>query len=168
MATATSAASATPYSDPAMGAKMGELMGGNHAWLFGRRSYEDLLASWNAQGGPFKDALNNTHKYIASRDAGAVLNWPNSTLLRGDDVQTAVADLKDRSDANLVMMGSGVLIKSLMAADLIDQYLLIVAPIVLGTGRRLFCGGLPSCAGANATSRRRAPARVLLTYEPAR
>ena len=62
-------------------------------------------------------------------------------MLRGDDVQTAVADLKDRSDANLVMMGSGVLIKSLMAADLIEQYLLIVAPIVLGTGRRLFAEG---------------------------
>ncbi len=50
---------AAPYGDEATGAKMGERMGGDHAWLFGRRTYEELLASWNAQGGPFKDALNN-------------------------------------------------------------------------------------------------------------
>ena len=57
---------AVPYSEEATGAKMGERMGGDHAWLFGRRTYEELLASWNAQGGPFKDALNNTPKFVTS------------------------------------------------------------------------------------------------------
>ena len=55
-----------PYGDEATVAKMGERMGGDRAFLFGRRTYEDLLASWNAKGGPFKDALNNAPKYVAS------------------------------------------------------------------------------------------------------
>src|SRR5437868_11741934 len=110
----------TLNSDEAMVAKMGERMGGDRAFLFGRRTYEQLLASWNAQGGPFKDALNNTRKYVASSNPATRLEWPSSTLLHGD-APAAVADLKQGSSANLVMMGSGVLIGSLMAADLIDR-----------------------------------------------
>ena len=129
-----------PYGDEATVAKMGERMGGNRAWLFGRRTYEGLLASWNARGGPFKVALNSIHKYVASSNPATRLDWPNSTLLHGD-IPAAVAELKQSSTANLVTMGSGVLIGSLMAADLIDEYLLMIAPLVLGTGRRLFPGG---------------------------
>ncbi|MBV9944862.1 MAG: dihydrofolate reductase family protein [Solirubrobacterales bacterium] len=128
---------AAPYSDEAMVAKMGQRMGGDYAWLFGRWSYDELLATWNRQGGPFKDALNNTHKYVASSNPAARLEWPNSTLLH-DDVPAAVAELKQRSNTSLVIMGSGVLIGSLMAAGVIDEYLLMIAPLVLGTGRRLF------------------------------
>ncbi len=131
---------AIPYSDEAMVAKMGERMGGDRAFLFGRRTYEELLAFWNARGGPFKDALNTAHKYVASSNPAARLDWPNSTLLHGN-VPAAVADLKEGSGTNLVIMGSGVLIGSLMAADLIDEYLLMIAPLVLSTGRRLFAGG---------------------------
>ena len=126
--------------DETIVAKMGERMGTNFAFLFGRRTYEDLLASWNAQGGPFKDALNNTPKYVASSDPATRLDWPNSTLLHGD-IPAAVADLKRSSGTNLVIMGSAELIGSLMAADLIDEYLLMIHPLVLGTGRRLFPGG---------------------------
>ena len=132
---------AASYSDEAVGAKMGERMAGNHAWLFGRWTYEQLLASWNRQGGPFKDALNNIRKYVASSNPEARLEWPNSTLLQGD-APGAVADLKQRSNTNLVIMGSGVLIGSLMAADLIDEYLLMISPLVLGTGRRMFPEGV--------------------------
>jgi len=129
-----------PFGDEASVAKMGERMGGDRAWLFGRRTYEQLLASWNARGGPFKDALNNARKYVVSSNPATRLDWPNSTLLHGD-IPAAVADLKQSSSANLVIIGSGVLIGSLMAADLIDEYLLMIAPLVLGTGRRLFAGG---------------------------
>jgi dihydrofolate reductase len=129
-----------PYGDEAVVAKMGERMAEDRAWLFGRRTYEGLLATWNARGGPFKDALNNTHKYVASSNSATRLDWPNSTLLYGN-VPAAVADLKQSSGTNLVIMGSGVLIGSLMAADLIDEYLLMIAPLVLGTGRRLFPSG---------------------------
>ncbi len=136
---------AAPYGDETMVAKWGqrlaELTGGKHEWLFGRWTYEQLLAHWNKQGGPFKDPLNNITKYVASSNPQTTLEWPNSTLLRGD-VPAVVQDLKQSSDANLVIMGSGALIGSLIAADLIDEYLISIAPIVLGTGRRMFTDGL--------------------------
>jgi dihydrofolate reductase len=65
-----------------------------------------LLASWNAQEGPFMDALNNTQKYVASHNSATRLGWPNSTLLDGD-VPAAAAELKQASSSNLVIMGSG-------------------------------------------------------------
>jgi dihydrofolate reductase len=157
---------ATAYSDESTVAKVGERMGGDRAFLFGRRTYEELLASWNAQGGPFKDALNDTRKFVASNNPEAKLDWPRSTLMRGD-VPAAVADLKESSGANLVIMGSGVLIGSLMAADLIDEYLLMIAPVVLGTGRRLFAGGTHASlrlVESSTTSK----GVVITSYEPAR
>jgi dihydrofolate reductase len=132
---------AVPYADDTSVAKMGERMGADRAFLFGRRTYEQILAVWNARGGPFKDALNDTHKYVASSNPAATLKWPNSTLLHGD-VPAAVAELKQSSPTNLVIMGSGVLIGSLMAADLIDEFVLMMTPVVLGTGRRLFPTGV--------------------------
>jgi dihydrofolate reductase len=156
---------AVPYSDEAMVAKMGDRMGGSRAFLFGRRTYEDLLASWNAQGGPFKEALNNTRKYVASSSPATRLSWPNSTLLHGD-IPAAVADLKKSSGTNLVIMGSGVLIGSLMAADLIDEYLLMIHPLVLGTGRRLFSRGAQ--ASLRLVDNIATSTGVLIaTYEPA-
>jgi dihydrofolate reductase len=158
------------YADEATVAKVGERMaertGGNHAWLFGRWSYEQLLASWNARGGPFKDALNNTRKYVASSNPQAKLDWPNSTLLHGA-VPAAVADLKQSSPTNLVIMGSGVLIGSLMAADLIDEYLLMIAPLVLGTGKRMFPEGVHASLRLT-DSATTSKGVMIATYEPAR
>jgi dihydrofolate reductase len=155
-----------PYGDEATVAKMGERMGEHRDFLFGRRTYEQLLTSWNARGGPFKDALNETQKFVASSNPATDLEWPNSTLLNGD-VPVAVSELKQSSDTNLVIMGSGVLIGSLMAADVIDEYLLIIAPVVLGTGRRLFPEGVRAALRLTecvATSK----GVVLATYEPQR
>lgn len=67
---------AIPYSDEAMVAKMGERMGADRAFLFGRRTYEELLDVWNARGGPFKDALNEARKYVASSNPASRLEWP--------------------------------------------------------------------------------------------
>ncbi len=153
-----------PGGDEAMVAKMGDRMGGDHAFLFGRRTYEDLLASWNARGGPFKDALNNTRKYVASSNPATRLDWPNSTLLR-DDIPAAVADLKESSGTNLVIMGSGVLIGALMAADLIDEYLLMIHPLVLGSGRRLFAGGTPASLRL-VDSKVTTKGVIMATYQP--
>ena len=119
---------------------MGERMGEDHAWLFGRHTYEQLLANWNAQGGPFKDPLNNIRKYVASS------NPPPGSTGRTRRCCTRTfrppwRTSRQSSGANLVIMGSGVLVGSLMAADVIDEYLLMIAPVVLGTGRRLFAGG---------------------------
>ena len=155
-----------PYSDEEMVAKMGERMGGDRAFLFGRRTYEGLLTSWNARGGPFKDALNDTRKYVASSNSAARLDWPNSTLLSGD-IPAGVAALKQDSSTNLVIMGSGVLIGSLMAAGLIDEYLLMIAPVVLGTGRRLFAGGTHASLRLIDSSPTRTGV-LIAVYEPAR
>jgi len=130
---------ATPYADPVIGAKMGERMGSDFEWLFGRRTYEQLLAAWNARGGPFADSLVDTRKYVASTSAATTLRWPNSELLHAD-VPAAVAERK-KHEANLVIMGSGVLIGALAEAGLIDEYVVMIAPIVLGEGRRLFGPG---------------------------
>jgi dihydrofolate reductase len=118
-------------------------VGGGLQLLLGRRSYEDMLGYWNTQGGPFKDGLNNAPKYVASRTLREPLPWPNSTLL-GGDVAEAVAQLKRDLTGDLTVMGSGELLQTLMRHDLIDEYLLLIAPVVFGTGRRLFADGSPS------------------------
>src|SRR3954451_4984287 len=110
--------------------------------LLGRRSYEDMLGYWNTQDSPFKDMLNQARKYVASRTLREPLPWPNSTLLEGDVAQ-AVAQLKEQPGKDLNVMGSGELIQTLMRHDLIDEYLLIIHPLVLGRGRRLFADGGP-------------------------
>jgi dihydrofolate reductase len=140
--------------------------GGLAGWLFGRRTYEELLATWNARGGPFKDALNNSPKYVVSTTLEEPLPWPNSTLLRGDIVD-ALRVLKAQSAGVLAIMGSGVLIGSLMAADLIDEYLLMIHPLVLGTGRRLFPDGVRVSLRLT-DSVTSAAGVVVATYEPAR
>jgi dihydrofolate reductase len=124
-------------SDPAVGEAMGERMGEGFAWLFGRRSYDDMLGHWNEVGGPFKDGLNNTRKYVASSDPDADLPWPHSTLLTGD-VPARLAKLREQPGGNLVIMGSGALIRSLLPHGLVDELLLVVHPLVLGSGQRLF------------------------------
>jgi dihydrofolate reductase len=123
--------------DPAMGAAMSERMGRDFSWLFGRRSYDGMLTYWNQAGGPFKDGLNQTRKYVASANPDAELPWPNSTLLTGD-VPARVAALREQPGGNLVIMGSGQLIRSLLPHGLIDEYLLMIHPLVLGSGLRLF------------------------------
>jgi dihydrofolate reductase len=125
-------------SDEAMTRAVGERMGTpGGGMLLGRRSYEDMLAAWNERGGPFKEGLNAARKYVASSDPGLHLRWPNSTLLSGD-VPAAVSELKAGPGGNLVVMGSGELIRSLLPHSLIDEFLLFVHPLVLGSGRRLF------------------------------
>ncbi len=148
---------------------MGERMaagGGLAGWLFGRWTYEELLSHWNAQGGPFKDALNNSPKYVVSTTLAEPLPWPHSTLLCGN-VVGAVRALKARTSGVLAIMGSGELIGSLMPADLIDEYLLMVHPLVLGNGRRLFPEkvSLPLRLTDSVTT----PSGVwIATYEPVR
>jgi len=116
--------------------------GGGLQLLLGRRRYEGMLSYWNTQDSPFKEGLNNAHKYVASRTLGEPLPWPNSTLLRGD-VGDAVTELKRKLSGDLTVMGSGELIQTLMRDNLIDEYLLFIHPLVLGTGRGLFSDGSP-------------------------
>jgi dihydrofolate reductase len=125
--------------DPEIGAAMGVRMSQSDGLLFGRRTYEDLLTTWNARGGMFKDALNGAQKYVVSHTLRNPLPWPNSTLLGGNVVDDVRA-LKDRPGRELHIMGSGELIGTLVAHQLIDEYLLMIFPVVVGSGRRLFSG----------------------------
>jgi dihydrofolate reductase len=129
---------AIPGGDEVMGRVLGARMGRpDGGLLLGRWSYEGMLASWNAQGGPYKDALNATPKYVVSSNPATRLEWPNSSLLLGD-VPAAVGELKQSLPGDLVVMGSGQLVRSLLPHDLIDEYLLFIHPLILGSGRRLF------------------------------
>jgi dihydrofolate reductase len=130
--------------DELMAAKIGERMTGDRAFLFGRRTYEDFYEVWPKRtGNPFSEALTSTPKYVASRSLAEPLPWDNSILLSGDAAEH-VATLKAQRDGTLTMFGSGELIGVLMAADLIDEYLLMIHPVVLGAGHRLFGAGQPA------------------------
>jgi dihydrofolate reductase len=159
-------ASSRMFGDEVIGAAMGARMASSSGLLLGRRTYDDLLSYWNTQDSPFKDALNDASKYIASRTLGEPLPWPNSTLLQGD-IRDAVAALKQGPGEELHVMGSGEVIQALMRNDLIDEYMLLIHPLVLGSGRRLFADGDTrselSLVDANAS-----PSGVVITtYRPA-
>jgi dihydrofolate reductase len=124
--------------DPVMTEWIGPVGTGTGGGMpFGRRSYEGLLSSWNRMGGPFKDALNAAPTYVASSSASTKLEWPNSTLLHGD-IPAAVEQLKRQGEGQLLIMGSAVLIHSLLPHNLIDEYRLAIYPLLLGGGVRLF------------------------------
>ncbi len=129
------------YQDPVMGATMAKGMMGGGALLLGRRTYEDFFQVWpGRKDNPFTDVLNRMTKYVASRTAADDLPWENSVLLKGDAAET-VAALKVRSDEPLTVLGSGVLARSLIAANLVDEFLLSIHPLLLGSGQRLFADG---------------------------
>ena len=127
---------AVPYQ--AMGSLMGKRAGPTRGLLLGRRTYEDFAGFWPKQtGNPFTEVMDNTRKYVASRTLDEPLPWVNSTLLEGDAAD-AVAELKSEPDGDLVVLGSGELVRSLMQRGLVDEYALLIHPLVLGSGRRLF------------------------------
>lgn len=138
--------------------------GGLGGWLLGRRTYDDVLGYWTqVADSPFGAALVAADKYVASTTMKQP-RWPNTTVLRGD-VAAEVARLKERIAGALVIMGSGQLIAGLLRRDLIDEFLLMINPIVLGSGRRLFAEGAPF-ARFNCTEATRTPGGLLIaSYE---
>jgi len=136
---------ALPGNDAVMGQVMAKGMAREGALLLGRRTYEHFYSYWpNRTDNPYTEVLNKTQKYVASTTLTEPLPWQNSTLLDGDAAD-AVAALKEASGPDLMILGSGDLIHSLRRRDLIDEYLLMIHPLVLGSGRRLFPeGGVPS------------------------
>ena len=129
---------AIPYNDEVKAKKMGEGMAKRGALLFGRRTYEHFFKVWPGRtDNPFSPVLDNTQKYVASTTLKEPLPWKNSTLLKGDAAD-AVAKLKTEGDDDLVILGSGDLVKSLMGRKLIDEFILLIHPLVVGSGRRMF------------------------------
>ena len=130
-----------PYFDvDAMGPVIGEAMAGTDALLFGRRTWQGMAAAWPERGGdPFADQMNEIPKYVASRTLSeGDLTWHNSTLLPADDALGAIRSLRDREGGALQVMGSASLARQLVAHDLVDEYRLMLEPILLGGGKRLF------------------------------
>jgi dihydrofolate reductase len=158
---------AVGYDDPVMGRVMGERMARPGALLLGRRTYEDFASVWpNRTDNPFTEVLDNSQKYVASTTLTEPLPWKNSTLLAGDAAD-AVAGLKQQPGPDLGILGSGELIQSLRRRDLIDEYVLLIFPLVLGSGRRLFPDGSPP-AGLRLTDSVTTTTGVLIaTYQSA-
>ena len=135
---------ANAYNDAVMGRRMAEGMSKETGLLFGRRTYEDFFSVWpNRTDNPFTDVLDRTRKFVASRTLAGPLPWQNSTLLSGD-AAGSVAELKSRPGPDLVVLGSGNLVQTLRRAALVDEYFLLIHPLILGTGSRLFPDGPPA------------------------
>jgi len=132
------------YDDEVMGREMAKGMAGPGDMLLGRRTWQDFSTVWGRRtdGNPFTTRMNATTKYVVSRTLRDADAWQNSILLRGDAADT-VAELKARSDRNLGIVGSASLVRSLHAAALIDRYTLVICPLTLGSGARLFEGPAP-------------------------
>lgn len=158
---------AAPYFDPVMASVAAEGIAKSPDMLFGRRTYEDFYAVWpNRTDNLFTDVLNNAHKYVASTTLEEPLLWSNSTLLKGDAVE-AVASLKEQPGKDLVVLGSGELVRSLMQHNLIDEYVLSIHPLVLGSGQRLFTDGSPYAALQLVDTKMTTTGVVIATYRPA-
>ena len=127
--------------DPELGAEMAKGMAKTGAMLFGHRTYDHMAAFWPHQtdGNPFTEHLNRAEKYVVTRHPSLELDWQHSTVVAGDAVRT-VAELKATDDGDLSILGSGELVRALANVGLIDEYVLIIHPVVLGTGIRLFDG----------------------------
>ena len=133
-----------PYFDvDAMGAAIGEVMARTEALLFGRRTWQTMAAAWPGRAGdPFADRMNEIPKYVASRSlTQGDLTWTHSTLLPAEDVIGAVRDLRAGGGADIQVMGSSNLAAQLVDHDLVDEYRLMIEPILLGGGKRLFPDG---------------------------
>lgn len=132
------AANTDPVMNSFIGADMASRAGGRTGFLLGRHTYEAFYDFWPKQSNnPFTGVLNNTPKYVTSRTLRDPLPWQNSTLLSGDAADT-VAALKQQSPLDFLIFGSGELVQALMRRRLIDEFLLMIHPLVFGTGRRLF------------------------------
>ncbi|MCI3928592.1 dihydrofolate reductase family protein [Streptomyces sp. AN091965] len=128
-----------PYMNDEMGAAVGEMYAGADTLLLGRKTYESFAAVWPQQSGEMADAINGIRKLVASTTMTSA-DWNNSAVIEGD-VVTAVKELKQQPGGNITLTGSIGLTRTLIAAGLVDELRLLVHPIVLGTGTRLFPEG---------------------------
>jgi dihydrofolate reductase len=132
------------YNDEVMGREMAKAMAKPGDMLFGRRTWQDFITAWGrlTDGNPVTTHMNAATKYVVSRTLTDTDAWQNSILLHGDAAGT-VAELKAHSGSDLAIIGSASLVRSLHAAALIDRYTLLIHPLTLGSGARLFEGPAP-------------------------
>jgi dihydrofolate reductase len=156
-----------PYWNDELARYQSELLFASSALLLGRVTYEEFVASWPKRSNedPFTNRINKLPKLVASTTLEEPLPW-NATLLKGD-VAEAVMSLKQQSGQDLLLYGSGQLLNRLMQHNLIDVYRVMVYPLVLGSGKRLFKDGVGKTTLTLHDAKTTATGVVVLTYKPA-
>src|SRR2546423_4515105 len=145
---------------------VGHVFANSDALLLGRRTYQDFYNVWPKRpDSPFTPWLNSVQKYVVSRTLSEPLPWVNSTLLTGD-AAAAIRNVKRQAGKDILVMGSGELIRSLMGAEVIDEFVLLIHPLVLGSGMRLFAEPEPFVKLALVTNTTTPTGVVAATYHP--
>jgi len=157
-----------PYGDDVLGQAAAEGMAATDAQLFGRKTYEIMAAYWPHQPAedPFARHLNGVEKYVVSTTLREA-DWQKTTIIDGD-VAEQVTKLKEQPGKNISVLGSGELVQTLIANDLVDEYSLTVYPIVLGSGKKLFRESDQTRKLKLVDSRPTTTGGLMLTYRPER
>jgi dihydrofolate reductase len=156
---------AEPYASQEQMEYVSKNTSGGGVLLFGRLTYDHMKAGWESQTGPVADYMNNVTKYVVSSTMKKA-DWNNSHLIKGDVVEE-VKKLKKESDQDIAILGSGQLARAMMDADLIDSYMFLVYPLVLGTGKRFF-GDTHQAPLKLTDSKGFSTGVMMLNYEPDR
>ena len=139
----------------------------SEASLLGRVTYEGFAEAWPSRTGEFADKLNNMPKYVVSTTLDHA-DWNNTTVIKGN-VADEIAKLKASPGGDILVAGSGQLVQTLMEHDLVDEYRLMVFPVILGSGKRLFKDGIDQHALRLVEAKPVGPAGVItLVYRPER
>jgi dihydrofolate reductase len=160
---------AIPLLDTETGDYLNQVYGGAAAFLFGRRTYEIFAGSWGAMTdpstSPIAAALNSRPKYVVSTGLTDP-KWAGTTVLTGD-LAAAIGELKAQQGGEMLVPGSGVLVRWLLANNLVDQLDLLTYPVVVGQGTRLFPDSGPDTALELVSSRSSSRGITIQTYRPA-
>ena len=155
-----------PYWNDELASYQSDLLFASDALLLGRVTYEEFVAAWPLRSGdPFTDRINSMPKFVASTNLEEPLQW-NATLLKGD-VAEAVQKLKQQAGQSVLIYGSGELVRTLMQHNLIDVYRIMLYPLALGTGMRLFRDGSDKTTLTLTDAKTTSTGVLVLTYQPA-
>jgi dihydrofolate reductase len=158
-----------PYFNDEMGEAVGAAMAAADAMLLGRVTYEEFASYWpgvSSEDQPFADHMNNTPKYVVSRTLEEPLEWNNSTLVKGN-LAEEISRLKRQPGKDIGITGSVTLVQSLLQEDLLDELGLMIHPVVVGSGKRLFEEGGDPKGLKLVDSKTFSTGVVYLTYRPA-
>src|SRR5215210_9515473 len=156
-----------PYFNDEMGEAIRAAMAATDAMLLGRVTYQEFASYWpgvSSEDQPFADHMNNTPKYVVSTTLDRA-EWNNSTLIKGN-VAAEISRLKQQPGQDILIFGSGDLVNTLMQHDLIDEYRLMVFPVVVGGGKRLFGDGIDTKVLRLVETKTFGSGVVVLTYQP--
>ena len=157
-----------PYFDDAAGTEISEIMAATGGFLLGRVTYDIFAGFWPSAPAddPLADTINSLPKYVVLTTLKEPLEWNNSHLIKGD-VAKEIAKLKVEPGKDLQVIGSGDLVQTLMQHDLVDEYRLMVHPVVLGSGKRLFRDGSATTPLRLVDTKTTGTGTLILTYQPA-